>query len=350
MSAQVPCPADILLVSNGFGEAAISTYIARAIRARAPASRIEHFPLVGNGQPANWPPTIGPQAAMPSGGLVTYWNVRNLIRDLRAGLAGLTLQQYRYLTQQHTRDVIVAVGDIYCLALCLVAARRPTVFVATAKSDLVAPHSSLERVVARRAVAAFARDAATAASLRSAGVRAQYAGNIMMDGLEQSGADLQLQPGELNIAVLPGSRADARAAVALQTQRLLTVAELLALRGRTIHALIALAPSVAATDIGSSIQERGIALRECGNGPGVVAAGRRDNLRVSLVRGAFGDLISAADLVLGQAGTANEQAAGCGKPVVAAAQPGGDSTVPPATPVRSWPSTDTKDAPPPTVT
>ncbi len=35
---------------------------------------------------------------------------------------------------------------------------------------------------------------------------------------------------------------------------------------------------------------------------------------------------------------------------VAVAQPGGVSTVPPATPVRVWSSTDTKDAPPPTVT
>ena len=35
---------------------------------------------------------------------------------------------------------------------------------------------------------------------------------------------------------------------------------------------------------------------------------------------------------------------------VAVAQPGGVSTVPPAIPVSFWSSTDTKDAPPPTVT
>src|SRR5580693_1568878 len=35
---------------------------------------------------------------------------------------------------------------------------------------------------------------------------------------------------------------------------------------------------------------------------------------------------------------------------VAVAQPGGASTVPPATPVRSWLPIDTKEAPPPTVT
>src|SRR5579872_7558291 len=36
---------DILLVSNGYGEAAIAGYIAHAIAARAPAATVEHFPL-----------------------------------------------------------------------------------------------------------------------------------------------------------------------------------------------------------------------------------------------------------------------------------------------------------------
>ncbi len=322
MNAHPKRSADVLVVSNGFGEAAIATYIARAIRARAPLARVEHFPLVGNPQPTDWPPLVGPRADMPSGGLVTYWNVRNLIRDLRAGLAGLTVAQYRYLAQQRSRDVVIAVGDIYCLALCLVAARRPTVFVATAKSDLVARHSSIERAIARHAQAAFARDAATAASLRSARVPAEYAGNIMMDGLERSGIDLGVLPSDLNVAVLPGSRADAETAMAAQTERLIAIAELLTPRGRTVHALVALAPSILAQDVCRSIERLGFSMRGHGEGPGLIASGRRENLRISLVRGAFGDLIGFADIVLGQAGTANEQAAGSGKPVIAAAQPG----------------------------
>src|SRR5579864_5712579 len=163
---------DILLVSNGYGEMAIALYIARAIRAQAGAARIEHFPLVGRAPNGAWPEGVGPQAEMPSGGLIANWNVRNLAADIGAGLGVLTLRQFRFLSRQRQRDVIIAVGDIYCLSLSLFAARRPTIFVATAKSDYVAPHSRIELAIARRAAAVFARDEATAASMRAAGVAA----------------------------------------------------------------------------------------------------------------------------------------------------------------------------------
>jgi len=315
-------PADILLVSNGFGETAVAGYIARAIRASAPQARVEHLPLVGTAAPGGWPPAVGPQQDMPSGGLVAYWNLRNLLGDIGAGLARLTVRQYRFLAQQRRRDVLIAVGDIYCLALSLLAARRPTIFVATAKSDLVAPHSAFECAIARRAVAVYARDERTAASLRAAGVRATYAGNIMMDGLEVSGVDLHLRAGALVVAVLPGSRAGAPAAAAAQLDRLRVLATLLEARGRPVQALVSVAASVDAHDLRRAIESHGFGLSDEGSAPGVIASGRHGNLDVTIVRGAFGDMLAAADLALGQAGTANEQAAGVGKPVIAAAEPG----------------------------
>jgi uncharacterized protein (TIGR03492 family) len=259
---------------------------------------------------------------MPSGGLVTYWNVRNFVRDMRAGLLWLTLRQFWYLTQQRQRDLIIAVGDIYCLALCVFAARRPTLFVATAKSDLVAPHSSLERSIARRAVATFARDARTTVNLDAAGVRARFVGNIMMDGLTRSGVDLGLAQGEFVIAVLPGSRSDARSSLEEQIQRVRAVASLLRPRAKRVHALVSLAPSADELDLRRAVERQGIPLTMTGAQTGAIAAGADENMRLSLVRGAFGDLVASADIVFGQAGTGNEQAAGCGKPVVAAAAPG----------------------------
>jgi uncharacterized protein (TIGR03492 family) len=313
---------DILLVSNGFGEMAIVTYIARALRAQSDAARIEHLPLVGRAPSDAWPAAVGPQADMPSGGLIAYWNLRNLAADIGAGLGALTLRQYRFLYQQRQRDVIVAVGDIYCLSLSLLAARRPTLFVATAKSDYVAPHSGIELAIARRATAAFARDEVTAASMRAAGVAASYAGNIMMDGVQRMGIDLSIKPDALVIAVLPGSRADAAAAAAGQVERVAAIAQQMAGRGRKVQALVSIAPSVEATAVRDAIRNVGIDLTAPSPGVGVIASGQRDNLELALVRGAFGDMIAAAAIVLGQAGTANEQAAGCGKPVIAAAQPG----------------------------
>lgn len=313
---------DILLVSNGYGEMAIVGYIARAICAQAGAARIEHFPLVGRAPTGAWPEGVGPQAEMPSGGLIAYWNMRNLAADIGAGLGLLTLRQFRFLRRQRQRDVIVAVGDIYCLSLSLLAARRPTIFVATAKSDYVAPHSSVELAIARRAKAVFARDEATAASMRAAGVAAVYAGNIMMDGTERTGIDLGVNSNALVIAVLPGSRADAAAAAAAHVGRLDAIAELMGRRGRTVQALVSIAPSVDAAAVRDAIRNAGMDLSPLTSDAGVIASGRRNNLELSLVRNAFGDMIAASTIVLGQAGTANEQAAGCGKPVIAAAHPG----------------------------
>jgi len=315
---------DILLVSNGFGEAAIAGYIARAIAADNPSARIEHLLLVGRADPSEWPPAVGPSAHMPSGGLVTYWNVRNFARDLRAGLGGLTLAQFRYLTRQRQRDAIVAVGDIFCLALCLVAARCPTVFVATAKSDLVAPHSRLELAIARKAMVTFARDAATAAKLKAAGVNATFAGNIMMDGLNSTGAHLGVAPGALVVAVLPGSRSDAGSALGEQMQRLRAFSRLAKREGHTVQALVSIAPSADEHELCQAVEHHGVQLVTSGSTSGVIASGADDDLQLSLVRGAFGDLIGCADIVFGQAGTGNEQAAGSGKPVLAAAVAGED--------------------------
>jgi len=296
-------------------------YIAAAINERAPQARLAHFPLVGVLPADAWPPPAGPQRSMPSGGLVTNWNVRQLVRDLGAGLALLTWRQARFLASQRQRDVIVAVGDVYCLALCNVFARRPSVFVATAKSEYVAPHWGIEAAIARRAALTFARDEPTAAALRKAGVNARYAGNVMMDGLQPSGIDLGRLRDALHVAVLPGSRADAPANAELSTKRLRALAQIVGVRGRSVQAFFSSAASVQDGEIQAAIARGGVALAPRTGGV-ITAAGSMGTLQVLVVRGAFADMLNAADVVFGQAGTGNEQAAGLGKPVIAAAQPG----------------------------
>ena len=315
---------DILLVSNGYGEAAIAGYLARAIRERAPNARVEHFPMVGD-VAAFSPdlPTVGPRASMPSGGLVAYWNVRNWLRDMRAGLLGLTLRQFAYLKRQRNRSVVVAVGDIYCCAACVLFARRPTIFVATAKSELVAGHSALERAIARSAAEVFTRDEATAAALAAAGVHARYAGNLMMDGIESAtkNGGLPVIAGAVHVGVLPGSRGDAPENAATAIRRLRIVAEKLA--PKRVQALVSLAPSVSGPQLIAACVRNGAVLAPSTE-PGIAAAGQAGPLDVLVVAGRFGELLRASDIVLGQAGTGNEQAAGLGLPVIAST-PGGDA-------------------------
>lgn len=310
----------ILLVSNGFGEMSILESIARAIAAKEPSARLAHMPLVGHLPPDSWPSPVGPQAEMPSGGLVTYWNVRNIVRDVRAGLIGLTLRQLAFLSQQRDEyDAVVAVGDVFCAAACLMFVRRPTIFVATAKSEYVAAHSVLECAIVRRARVTFARDAATAAALARAGVRAEYAGNVMMDGIAGVDVDLHADPEAIRAAVLPGSRADAPPNARAAVRRLVRVA---ALAGRRVQAFVALAPAVATTDVTGAIAAEGVAVTPTGAANGIVATGRYPSMQVFVVRDALSAALRAAEIVLGQAGTGNEQAAGLGKPVLAAAEPG----------------------------
>ena len=312
---------DVLLVSNGYGEAAIAGYLARAILDIAPQTNIEHFPIVGRASSsAPDVASVGPQAQMPSGGLVAYWNLRNWARDVRAGLLGLTLRQFAFLARQRRRNVVVAVGDVYCCAACLLFARRPTVFVATAKSELVAGHSALERAIARRAALVFARDEATAAALARAGVRARYVGNLMMDGLEIAGAALPARADALHVGVLPGSRSDAPDNAARAIARLRLVAQ--ALAPARVEALVSLAPTVPAADMLAACERAGAVL-EPSSETGLAARGAAGPLDVMVVAGRFGDVLRASDIVLGQAGTGNEQAAGLGKPVIASS-PGGD--------------------------
>jgi len=308
---------DMLLVSNGYGEAAIAGYLARAIHERAPGVHIDHFPMVG--EVAGLSPdvaTVGPQAQMPSGGLVAYWNVRNWVRDVRAGLLSLTLRQFAFLRRQRTRSVVVAVGDVYCCAACLLFTRRPTIFVATAKSELVAGHSALERTILRHAAIVFTRDDATAQALARAGVRARYAGNLMMDGIGAASPDgaLPTISGALHAGVLPGSRSDAPENAAAAIRRLQIVAAKVA--PRRVQALVSLAPSVPAADMLAACARAG-AIFEPSRERDITASGRAGPLDVIVVEGRFGDLLRASDVVLGQAGTGNEQAAGLGKPVIA---------------------------------
>ena len=312
---------NVLIVSNGHGEAAIAGYLGRALLERAPSARVDHFPLVGEGEESPRGVTIvGPRKRMPSGGLVAYWNFKNLMRDVGAGLPILVARQDAFLSRQRERDVVVAIGDVYCLATCLLFARRPTIFVATAKSQYVASHSRLECAIARLARVVFARDAETARSLQARGVNAHFAGNLMMDGVAAAPGTLEraLDPHALRVAVLPGSRDDAPANATAAIRR----ARLLAARiaPQRVQALVSMAPGVSLAMLVDAAARAGVALERIANADCVAARGAQDSLDVLAIAGCFGELVRACDVVLGQAGTGNEQAAGLGKPVIAWSQ------------------------------
>jgi uncharacterized protein (TIGR03492 family) len=303
----------VLFVSNGHGEGAIAERIAREVRALAgrPVG-LDHLALVGDPPAGDALASVGPRRTMPSGGLVAMGNVPAFARDLRAGFAGLFAAQAAFLRREGPRyDCVVAVGDAYALALALLARVR-TLFVGTAKSAYVAPYGAFERQLLRRATRVFVRDAATASALRARGVPAEAPGNVivdLLDGAPPPAGELARGP---RIGLLPGSRQPAYG----DAVRLARVFAALAERVPGLGAALSLAPGLEPDTFARVLAAGGWQLGP-GDGAGIAFVAGSGPARLVGWSGPLGTLLRASTLVIGQAGTGNEQAAALGLPVVA---------------------------------
>lgn len=307
---------EVVIVSNGHGEDVIGASLAGAMLTLAPELSVRAFPLVDDGAPyrALGLERLGPCRRMPSGGALMH-SLAYLGADLRAGFVGMTLRQARALARLRC-DLVLVVGDVYAQALATLArARRRAVL-----QPLVSAHHLLgagapapnryfmerisypERALMRHlAEVVYARDEETAGWLRARGVaQAAWLGNPMVDGAV--GAPLPgLPPGRV-LALLPGTRRYAPAALERMAQvvaRLPGVTGLVAWHGGPLPTLPGWeeAPAPAPP-------------------PGVTRALARDGARLYVVEGRFGDVLASAEVALGTAGTANEQAAARAVPVV----------------------------------
>jgi uncharacterized protein (TIGR03492 family) len=294
----------ILFVSNGHGETAIAARIAAEMLAlaRAPLG-LDLFPLVGTGAGAAPLALVGPRRTMPSGGLVAMGNVRAIAQDVRAGFVALLAAQLAFLSSLQSRyDTVLAVGDAYALALALLIRTR-TVFVGTAKSVYVAPYGPFERTLLRRADLAFVRDEPTAERLRSEGVDARAPGNVIVD-LVSDGQSLEGRGPWLGI--LPGSREEAYD----DGIRLARVVRALGALRPGVRAAFSIAPTLDAARFATSLGADGWDVTP-GEGDRPFGAAAR-NVTLTAWTGGLGPVLGASTLVLGQAGTANEQAVALG--------------------------------------
>jgi uncharacterized protein (TIGR03492 family) len=337
----------VLLISNGHGEDLIGATLAERLLGIS-GLELAAFPLVGMGRAytALGIPLVMPGRDFPSGGFLRN-SLKNLLLDLRSGIIGFTMEQVQALRANRDRfDLAVCLGDLYALFLAGSCLRAPVFFLPTAKSDYIRPHWRLEVKLMRRfAAKVFPRDPLTAAALAGQGLPAEFAGNLMMDALRFQDPDFPPRAeGEWLVAFLPGSRQEAYinmedlAAVAVAFQELLarkgerrTAGFCVALSGGLDFAKVAkhleplgwaaqpLAAGAAETGIAGSLQYEGNRRpgggRWEGEGPGS-EGGSGGRLRMTVVKGRFADILAACDGVVGLAGTANEQAAGLGKPVV----------------------------------
>lgn len=318
-----------LLLSNGVAEDLIGARLLAHLLAGGGSARV--LPLVGEGRAYAGLPgaaRVGTALRLPSGGF-PFGSLENLQADLRAGLIGASLGQWRLAVEAaRGAGAVVVVGDAYALMVGTLAARSAGAALVHVQPLLSAHYAEglglrgalrelnalganfplpYELRLARRARAVFVRDAATARLYAARGVRARWAGSFALDVLPAPERDLTpLTGGRPVLALLPGSREDHRESLGPMLRA--------AARLPGVQALVAWPHGWEAATL-----PPGWTLRVQG---AETAWAEGEAARVGLLRGAFGAVARAADVALGTAGTANEQLAGLGVPVVAFATRG----------------------------
>lgn len=311
----------LTLLSNGHGEDAVGVLLAAEVLRQRPDLRVQAFPTVGAGKAYEGVvPVLGPRQVLPSGGLLAH-DPRLLVQDLKAGFLRTTLQQVRELRELKT-DVLVVVGDIYALLLSSLVPTpnrfhfQPLVsshHADTPLASLTRPHRyfmenigylerALMRYLARRV---YVRDDATARQLRRKRLEhVRWLGNPILDAAQ--GQPIEAHRCEPCVALLPGTRGYAAASLGIMLDALTHIPE--------ITGLVAWAggelPKLPNWESDAVSGARGLR-----------AVWRRGQQRVYIYENRFADVLHTAQIVLGTSGTAHEQAAALGKPVVSFALP-----------------------------
>ena len=316
----------VLLISNGHGEDLLAGVLAQALDRRCYDLELWAFPIVGTGQVYGRFPVkvVGVQEEMPSGGWIRQsWT--DLWEDVKAGFLRLTWRQWQALKDLQSQiSYTIAVGDIYALYLAYRYLAKPIVFVPTAKSDYIRGHLAIEKYLMRKhCELVLPRDKLTAANLRRSGIPAKYVGNLMMDAIFPSGQGLPgISPGEAVIGILPGSREEAYTNIPLLS---ITIDEIVREWPRTFFAM-ALAGNLSLDKAASILLQGGWQAASLASSHSKEALLSKGETRLLIAQGRFGDILQASHICLGLAGTANEQAVGLGRPVVAFPGPGSQFT------------------------
>ena len=296
---------DFLFISNGHGEDAIAAKIAQLVSENYSAAG---FPLVGEGHAyRNRGIEVVAGIPAPPGGGISLW------KDIRGGLLESLLKQWQTLKGFRSRvRHAVAVGDILPCFFARYGLKRDFSFVGTAKSVDVQAYNIFERRILTQAARCFVRDAKTAESLKRRVKKAEWAGNPMMDELDESKSEFPAFRGR-TVAVLPGSRDDAPRNFLIQVEALNALARSL---DSPVRGIVLVAPTHDIRSFLSKVEGwDGIFAPRLDSA--ILGEIEQEDVSLIFTDAGIGDVLRASSLVFGQAGTANEQAAGFGRPVVA---------------------------------
>ncbi len=342
----------LLCISNGHGEDAIALPVLQELRKLAPTAEIVALPIVGVGKAYsnNGFAIAGHVQTLPSGGF--NQDNRQLVRDLRGGLAGLTIEQIRTVREWgKSGGKILAVGDIVPLLFAWLSG-ADYAFIGTAKSEYYIRDSQGQILASQRdssevktgsyyfpwerwllsrskCKAVFPRDKLTAENLQQHQIAAFDLGNPMMDGVApdphlpifyqpQSAQHELARP--LVVTLLPGSRPPE--AYSNWTQILMAVNSLIPVfKQREVICLAAITPTLDLDILQGSLNRSGWTqlvnldsnLTTLISDPQAIYY-QHENASIVISTQAYSQCMQLGDCAIAMAGTATEQFIGLGKP------------------------------------
>ncbi len=307
---------NFLILSNGHGEDTIGASFAFELLLQKPDAIVSAFPTVDDGKIYEnlGIEILGERKIMPSGGFI-FHNFELFKNDIKAGFLSMTVRQIYELSKIKT-DVLLVVGDVYALFLSSFIKTKQRFYY----QSLVSVHhakkeagkianryfmenfSYFERALMRHLLKhAYLRDTATANYLKSIGLEQVSAlGNPMLDSLDGK-AMLEHKQISATIGLLPGSRKHANKAMEIMLASLSHL--------KSGQALVAWLGDYSFNTVGWK-------KTLLNNQNGLIMTLEKDNFKVFFYQNRFADILATVDIVIGNAGTANEQAASLGIPVI----------------------------------
>lgn len=311
---------DVLIISGGNAEDLIGASLAKLL-----GGEVLALPLVGDGQRYEGiaKAILGPRKPMPSGGF-PFGSPANLIADLKAGFIGDSLEGWRTARKTGAEvGAVAVVGDSYSLFVGVLAhwaggaplfhlqpqisryywGERSTLKRLKQLNQFGAEdYLAYERLMHRYVQAVYVRDKLSEARALELGMsKARFVGSMAMDTL--GGPERDLNPvldGRPVLVLLPGTRGDVSFSLPIMLGAASSLPET--------------QPFVAwAGDFADVPRPEGWGLEVQDADTAVLS---KEQIKVWLLRRAFSAILHVGRVAVGTAGTANEQAAGMGVPVV----------------------------------
>ena len=320
---------NICVIANGYAEEMMASKLMSEIRKELQTqNKLEKFQFVGGSlvSSGRWYEeeqfaTFFKGGMTPSGGFPTR-SFSGFLADLGAG-AFLTPFKFKNVIKgwsKYNLDTIIVVGDFLLMTLTIPALKNnknvPMVFIPTAKSDYIQAHFKIEKkFIKKYATISFPRDKITTDDFLEYGINAQSCGNLMQDLLDPKASIITSK--EPVIALLPGSRDESYGNLEMMLSLLPSIKT-------PIHWAFVQAGSLKKETVNEVFLHKGW---KCANPDADIPVWEKNSQKVYCYPSTMFDTVALSCIFgISLAGTAGEQIAGLGKPIIGFKGTGPQST------------------------